>query len=149
MVFLLSGIAISGPAEVLFENSTTRCPRCGAVADIKDGNYNYFGEVLAVVQHSSPAALADLQNVLSRAESGALSQQEAAVESDAIQAGLGELVEFAFSKGLITFLLSFLALYLSWLQYNSSNSSTEEILKALHEIHYTNRLRAATSARGT
>ncbi len=95
LFFVASGFSFENTLEVTLEGNMQNCPRCGSWANILDGVYNFFGNVVEIVKAPQTTLdhLKELKSLLEQIERGDKTPEEAANDIERLSPQLSKLAD--------------------------------------------------------
>jgi len=132
---LIGGDGITGTVKL--RGNAVQCPRCGRMARVLDGTYNFVGESAKAFRGASYEQLEQLRAVAKAAAEGVINAHEAKERAEEIDGAFGSIIAFTIKWGVPSLLIAFLNLYIAWAALKSSDKSSDQMLAALNRIEVT------------
>ena len=132
--FATPGIEINDSTDITFVGGKTRCPKCGAPADIVDGTYDFVGNVISAFRAPGMTRqkVAAARDIAQEASRGEITVNDAIIRLEAISSQLAAAAHASSGSridwGLLLALLVFL--YTIWTDLGSDADAQAELGEA-------------------
>jgi hypothetical protein len=95
LFFLASGFNFENSLSITLEGNQQNCPRCGSWAKVLDGTYNFFGNVVEIINAPQTTLnhLQELKTLLEQVESGDKDPEEAANDIEGLSPQLSAIAD--------------------------------------------------------
>lgn len=129
---------IENSSDITLQGNRETCPRCGQLANIQDGTYDFVGNVISAIRAPGVmrADVLALQNIAKSVQSGELSAEDAESEIAKINAAFVVIWRWTNANaGAITVLLAIIALWVAVYAAHAADMSSEQ--QHSDEVHQT------------
>lgn len=119
--------SINNAFNVTITNCAEQCPRCGNLANVKDGTYDFVGSVLTAIRAPGVmrADIVAFRELALAVQRGKVRKDEAAAQVAAMHEGFATLWKWLNENGgALSFLIAILAIYIAILSKESSDAGS-------------------------